>query len=217
MKNKLPPFLAGVFTTALICSLTVTALAASGQVSFNLSAIKFNGQQISAKGENYTLSSGTNVPASITYTDENGGGTTYLPAKRISELVGVEIGYDAATGSVTIGQKATSSTQTSEASSDKANIKTAQDAVDELKSTLKNPGSLILNKVRLFYYEDQTNFYHVEIDYSATNSLGGYDRSNFYYPMLYDTTGGTLKRETASIIDRDGYDYISVASEDLEY
>ncbi|MPM00443.1 hypothetical protein SDC9_46667 [bioreactor metagenome] len=113
MKNKLPPFLAGVLTTALIGSLTVTALAASGQVSFNLSAIKFNGQQISAKGENYTLSSGTNVPASITYTDENGGGTTYLPAKRISELVGVEIGYDVTTGSVTIAGDAASAVEPS--------------------------------------------------------------------------------------------------------
>ncbi|MCQ4864674.1 stalk domain-containing protein [Pseudoflavonifractor phocaeensis] len=100
--KRIPTFLAGMLTAAVIGGLGVGALAASGAVTFNASALQLNGQQISAKGENYTLDNGQQVPASITYTDETGGGTTYLPVRRIAELLGIEIGWDSATGSVTV-------------------------------------------------------------------------------------------------------------------
>ncbi len=103
-KSNFRSFLAGVLTTALVSGLVTTALAVSGAVSFNLSPIAFNGEIISAAGEGYTLSNGCVAPASITYTDEQGGGTTYLPARRVSELLDVDIGWDPATGAVTIGK-----------------------------------------------------------------------------------------------------------------
>ena len=102
--KRIPTFLAGMFTAAVIGGLGVGALAASGAVTFNASNLMFNGQQISAKGEGYTLDNGCQAPASITYTDEKGGGTTYLPVRRISELLDVETGWDGATGSVTVGK-----------------------------------------------------------------------------------------------------------------
>lgn len=105
--KRIPTFAAGMLTAAVIGGLGVGALAASGAVTFNASALQLNGQQISAKGENYILPSGQQVPASITYTDETGGGTTYLPVRRISELLGIEIGWDSTTGSVTVGEDAT--------------------------------------------------------------------------------------------------------------
>ena len=104
--KRIPTFLAGMFTAAVIGGLGVGALAASGAVTFNASNLMFNGQQISAKGEGYTLDNGCQAPASITYTDEKGGGTTYLPVRRISELLDVETGWDGATGSVTVGKTA---------------------------------------------------------------------------------------------------------------
>lgn len=89
-------YFSGLITGILAVGLLTTALAASGNVSFNLSAIKFNGEVISEAGEGYTLSNGCVAPASITYTDEKGGGTTYLPVRRIGELAGVTIGWDGA-------------------------------------------------------------------------------------------------------------------------
>lgn len=89
-------FLSGVLCATLVFSLALSALAISGNVSFNLSTIKFNGQVISEAGEGYTLSNGCVAPASITYTDEKGGGTTYLPVRRIGELAGVTIDWDGA-------------------------------------------------------------------------------------------------------------------------
>lgn len=102
MKKRISPFIAGMLTTAILGFLGITALAATGAVTFNVSNLSLNGTQISAKGENYTLANGQSVPASITYTDEKGGGTTYLPVRRIAELMGVETGWDGATGSVTV-------------------------------------------------------------------------------------------------------------------
>lgn len=105
MRKYLPGFLAGVCTTILLGSFGLTALAASGAVSFNVTAIQFDGQLISESGADYKLDNGCFAPSSITYTDEKGGGTTYFPARRISELMGVMIGYDADAGAVTIASK----------------------------------------------------------------------------------------------------------------
>ena len=110
--KRIPTFLAGMLTAAVIGGLGVGALAASGAVTFNASNLVFNGQQISAKGEGYTLDNGCQAPASITYTDEKGGGTNYLPVRRISELLDVETGWDGATGSVTVGKIAASAEST---------------------------------------------------------------------------------------------------------
>ncbi len=104
MKSQIKGFISGALVSALVLGGAVSALAVSGNISFNLSAIKFNGEVISEAGEGYTLPNGCVAPASITYTDEKGGGTTYLPARRVSELLGVDIGWDAASGAVTIGK-----------------------------------------------------------------------------------------------------------------
>lgn len=121
--KRIPTFVAGMLTAAVIGGLGVGALAASGAVTFNASALQFNGRQISAKGENYTLDNGQQVPASITYTDETGGGTTYLPVRRIAELLGIEIGWDIATGSVTVaGDVATHENQNQTLSDNKATL-----------------------------------------------------------------------------------------------
>ena len=103
MKKRIPSFLAGFLSAILCLSLGLTALAASGAVDFNAVGVSFNGVQISRAGESYTLPSGAQVPGVISYTDQQGGGTTYLPARRIAELMGVEIGWDAPSGCVTIG------------------------------------------------------------------------------------------------------------------
>lgn len=56
----------------------------------------------------------------------------------------------------------------------------AQEAVYALKRELKNPSSLILNSVRAVKPEGGNTF--IEIDYSAMNGFGGYNRRYFIYP-----------------------------------
>ena len=53
----------------------------------------------------------------------------------------------------------------------------AEYAIDELKSVLKNPSSLIVNNL---YAVEADDGYIFNIDYSAENSLGGMNRDNFF-------------------------------------
>ena len=103
MKKRVSSFLAGALTACLLLGLAGAALAASGAVDFNTVGLMVQGVQVAKAGEDYTLENGQQVPATIVYTDPSGGGTTYLPARRIAELLGVDIGWDAPSGSVTVG------------------------------------------------------------------------------------------------------------------
>lgn len=103
MKKRISSFLSGFLAACLLLGLGGAALAASGAVDFNTVGLMVQGVQLASAGEDYTLDNGQQVPATIVYTDASGGGTTYLPARRIAELLGVDIGWDAPSGSVTVG------------------------------------------------------------------------------------------------------------------
>lgn len=105
MKKRITSFMAGVLTAVLAAALSVTALAASGQVTFNFANIVLDGETKFAAGTTVTAANGQQVPASILYTDGAGGKTNYLPIRAISELLGVEIGYDSVSGTVYLGQQ----------------------------------------------------------------------------------------------------------------
>lgn len=103
MRKRLLTFLSGVLAAALVFGLSLTALAAGGAVTFNTVGLMVNGRQVARAGEELTLDSGATIPSVILYTDDLGGGTTYLPARSLAEALGVEVGWDAASGSVTVG------------------------------------------------------------------------------------------------------------------
>lgn len=105
MKKRIPSFLAGAASAALALALCTTALAASGQMSFNFAGVAVDGEGKIAAGETITAANGQRVPGSILYTDSAGGKTNYLPIRTISELLGVEVNYDAATRTILLGQQ----------------------------------------------------------------------------------------------------------------
>jgi hypothetical protein len=80
--------------------------------------------------------------------------------------------------------------------------------VAEVKNQMKNPNSLILNQVRTFYVYDMFSgpTIYVEVDYSGENSLGGYNRSYYYYPSFNGT-----KNCSYSIIDQQKMEYSAVS------
>lgn len=80
-------------------------------------------------------------------------------------------------------------------------IEMAQAAVDALKGSLKNPASLVLNSVRSYQGRYGTV---IEIDYSAMNGFGGYNRKYFTY------TGALGGTENTSVIDAHNYPYITI-------
>ena len=106
MNKKRPviPFLSGVLATVLTMGCVTTALAASGLVQFSPVGLQLNGKAIFAAGDSVNTESGQPVPSSIVYTDEAGGGTTYLPLRTIANLLDVPITWDGAETTVVLGR-----------------------------------------------------------------------------------------------------------------
>lgn len=100
-------FFAGIFCSCAISGLIIPAFAAvTGSMTPNLVNVIADGKTISKEGENYTLQNGTSAPGSITYEDENGGWTVYLPVRKLSETLGVEIGWNESQNAVVVGDGA---------------------------------------------------------------------------------------------------------------
>lgn len=97
MKQRIPSFLAGVVTTALLASLATTALAASGKISYNGASVTVGGAA-QAAGD-ITTAEGQ-APGSIQFTDAAGNVTHYLPLETIDQLPGVDAVYDPAAKTV---------------------------------------------------------------------------------------------------------------------
>lgn len=104
MKKKLTSILTGFTTAALTLVLGATALAAGGQVEFNRAGISLFGEDQVRTGESFTAPNGQQVPSVITYVDNAGGRTNYLSVRQISELLNVELNWDAAKNRVNFGQ-----------------------------------------------------------------------------------------------------------------
>ncbi len=102
-KKRIPGFLCGCLTTLTVLALGTTASAASGQVTFNFANVSLDGEPKFSAGSTITAANGQQVPSTILYTDAAGGKTNYLPIRAVSELLGVEIGYDSATKTILLG------------------------------------------------------------------------------------------------------------------
>ena len=107
MKKRIASFAGGFFAALALSLCLTTALAASGKVSYNFANVSMDGTQKIAAGQDITAANGQKIPGSILYTDEAGGKTNYLPIRTISELLGVEIGYDSASKTVLLGKQPT--------------------------------------------------------------------------------------------------------------
>ena len=85
-----------IVSTLIVVLIMSTVMAATDliqiEVGINRISISLNGKIVGAANENYTLSNGDQVPNSILYK-----GTTYLPIKKISEVLGMEVTWDAKT------------------------------------------------------------------------------------------------------------------------
>jgi len=99
MKKHIKGFLVGVTSTLLIVCLITSVFAATGEATFSPFNIVFNGNKIASAGDSYTLANGASVPFSLSY-----GDTTYMPVRKLAELLGVAIDYDGITNSVLIGK-----------------------------------------------------------------------------------------------------------------
>lgn len=92
--KHLPSFAAGMLTMALVGSVSVGALAATGQLTITVDPvnIQVNGETFQPKD-----AKGNDVPV-FAY-----NGTTYAPLRALAEAYGLEVGYDAQAKMATVG------------------------------------------------------------------------------------------------------------------
>nr|WP_325216969.1 DUF4367 domain-containing protein [uncultured Oscillibacter sp.] len=81
------------------------------------------------------------IPGSILYTDAAGGKTNYLPIRTISELLGVEIGYDSAAKTVLLGKQRVPGGETSV--TNPSNQNHASWVADGWKATITRAGGTV--------------------------------------------------------------------------
>lgn len=103
LKTRFSSFLAGVLSVTLVFSLVTSALAFAGQVSFGGVNIAVFGQKQVDAAESFATVGGAQVPSSLTYTDEAGGGTVYLPMRLMAELLDTDIAWRADSKTVDFG------------------------------------------------------------------------------------------------------------------
>lgn len=219
MKKRFPTFLAGFLSAVVLFSLSVTASATiTGITTIEVGPIK-----IQVNGEEFKPTDANGNPVDVFVYN----GTTYAPLRALAEAYGLTVGYDPeknmatvdkpnSTGNVTPVETVPSTENTTpvETVPSVDNVSLAQQAINLLKNSLKLPSSLTINKVRVYHpsYNGTTNTV-VEIDYSAMNSLGGYDRG-YYLFKNGDTFGMPAK---SSAIDSNGLAYDSVDLSQLTY
>ncbi len=110
MKNskfvgKARSFAAGFVCAALLLVCAGTALAASGgQIILNTTSYDINGEVIAEIGEYIEAPSGAEVPAVISYEDENGGVTNYIPVRIVAEQLNMPLAWE--NGSFSLGTEA---------------------------------------------------------------------------------------------------------------
>lgn len=93
-KRNYLSFFCGMATALALSACVTSALAAADMVEFNVVNLSFNSKQVLTQGEAIEASNGAKVPSSILYTDEQGGGTTYLPVRYLFETLGMPVEWD---------------------------------------------------------------------------------------------------------------------------
>jgi len=93
-----------VVVLVIISNIQIVASSVQEAISvvINTIAIDLNGQSVGEKDKNYTLSTGEDVPLSMIY-----NGTTYLPIRKISELLGLDVGWNGETRTISLTSSST--------------------------------------------------------------------------------------------------------------
>ena len=127
--GRIASFLSGAVTALALAACLTTALAASGKVSYNFANVSVEGTRKITAGQDITAANGQKIPGTILYTDAAGGKTNYLPIRTISELLGVEVGYDSGTKTILLGKQPAAAPETKPASGVPMNAKLGDKAL----------------------------------------------------------------------------------------
>lgn len=94
MRKNIAPFLCGALTAAVCVSTALAGGSYSGKISFDTNSLLMNGKEILTAGGSMTTEAGAQVPTSILYTDEYGGGTYYVPVRPFAQALDAQVKWD---------------------------------------------------------------------------------------------------------------------------
>lgn len=97
MKNTIKGIIIGVIVTVFLGSSVMAASSISLNAVLNNLNISINGSKVANTGDTYSLANGKVVPFSV-----NIDGTTYLPLRKVAELLGKNVNYDSWTNTAVI-------------------------------------------------------------------------------------------------------------------
>jgi hypothetical protein len=101
MKKHIMSFVSGIITTLLVISLINPAFASTvtKQIEATLNSINItiDSKKVASIGESYTLSNGKTTATSIVFNN-----TTYVPIRKVAEILGLNVGWDEGTSTASI-------------------------------------------------------------------------------------------------------------------
>lgn len=101
----------------VVLSGSITGVAKAGENSkilYNQAGLSIRGEEKFEKGDSYTTSNGQEIPAVITYVDSSGEKINYLSVRQISELLGIDISWNAEKESIDIAPRPETNKETVE-------------------------------------------------------------------------------------------------------
>ncbi|WP_312648579.1 stalk domain-containing protein [Aminipila sp.] len=164
MGKQFKGFILG-FIFACLLVVPTTALADNIQAQFNAVNITVDGNSAVKQGENYQLTDGSTVPFSISYK-----GTTYIPIRKISELLGIGITYDNASKTVQVASnsnaakaqdKPVENKTTSAAVSKETSNTNTNDSSTKEKAKTASTGYSVINQCNKAANDDGNKVQHI--------------------------------------------------------
>jgi len=156
-------FVLGVVVTALVFTMALPALSSVvDTISARLNGVNLivKGTRVASVGDSFVLDNGDVVPFSIVHR-----GTTYLPLRKLAEFIGVEVGWDGNTATVTLSEPSAPTTTPPPASS--TETVSQRNAVQKAKDYLRFMAFSRSGLIKQLEYE---GFSNADATYGADNS-----------------------------------------------
>lgn len=181
MKKKIPSFLCGMAVMALLVSITGTALAANGSITFNTASLSINGNRIIEKGESLTTDAGAEIPSIIRYTDSDGSITHYVSVRFLAESLGMDVSWRGSNSSINIEAEGDAALYTME--QDNAGVIFDNGELEEVEPITPTSGETILSETNQSAEPFETV---LELDEESGDYISITITNNGIYPIQFD-------------------------------
>jgi len=193
MRKQFKGFIVG-FILACLLVVPTTALADNIQAYFNTVNLTVDGNSAVKQGENYQLEDGSTVPFSINYK-----GTTYIPIRKVSELLGITINYDNSTKTVQIktnSKDANTQGKTNDTSTTNSAVTASKSyaVFNECSKSLDSNGQKVAHAVGFM----EGKKLDINMDYSYYNSISSNLKSILLWETSVDSKGNITKIKAVS-------------------